>query len=157
MTTLICYDLHGHQHPVAVDDLIFRPAAYGIFIENNHILLAQNKTTQLWHPPGGVLESGATPIQSIRQSFTQIVGTVPHIGSLVFVEDQYLYQDNQGWHLSAMYHALYRPTASTTSLFETADETKWAWFEVTELQREQLQFGYEAIKAGHLYLKLQTH
>lgn len=154
MSTIVCYDYNGHPHPTPVEDTLFHPASYGIFIENNHILLVQHPETGLWHPPGSILEANETPTQAVRHHFRRLTGMVPEVGPLVFVEDQYLYNNNQAWHLSILYYALNRPSAVTSSVSEPIHGVTKAWIDVEELQREKLQFGYEAIRAGQLHLKL---
>ncbi|MEM7119145.1 MAG: hypothetical protein AAF614_42400, partial [Chloroflexota bacterium] len=72
----------------------------------------------------------------------------------VFVEDQYLYEDEQAWSLSVLYYALSRPTTTSSTVAEPTSNLTRAWIDLDELQREKLQFGYEAIRAGQLHLKL---
>lgn len=151
MTTIICYDIQGNGIPVAPEALLFRPAVYGLFIENNQILLVRQAETGLWHPPGVVLSNNETPAQAVRQSFRKMTGMTPALGPLLFVEDQFfLDAERKAWHFSVMYYGLQRPSAAAT--LSESDEV--AWVSLANLRREQMQFGYEAIQAGKLQLKL---
>ena len=69
MSSIVCYDIHGNAVPIAAESIIFRPAVYGIFIENEQILLQQQPQTSLWHPPGTRLTASDTPTQIIRHHF----------------------------------------------------------------------------------------
>ncbi len=154
MTHIVCYDLFGNAHTATEENTLFRPASYGIFIENNHILLVQQAKTGLWHPPGAILDESQSPTQIVRTHFRRLMGMVPVVGPLVYVEDQYLYQDEQAWSLSVLYYALSRPTTASSTVAEPTSNLTRAWIDLDELQREKLQFGYEAIRAGQLHLKL---
>lgn len=154
MTSTVFYDFSGTPHYAPIEEILFRPASYGIFIENHHILLVQHPETGLWHPPGGVLNSHQTPAQKVRSHFRRVMGLVPEVGPLVFVEDQHVFNDDQAWHLSALYYALRRPTAVSSSVSEPTSKLTRAWIDLEELQREKLQFGYEAIRAGQLHHKI---
>lgn len=55
MATVICYDVDGNTVSVSPGALLFRPAVYGIFIENNQILLVRDAASNLWQPPGAPL------------------------------------------------------------------------------------------------------
>jgi ADP-ribose pyrophosphatase YjhB (NUDIX family) len=67
------------------------------------------------------------------------------------VEDQYVMDsDRRAWHLSVVYYALERPSTAAT----ISDSSKIEWVPLDELDRSQMQFGYEAVQAGRLRLKL---
>ncbi|MBK7893853.1 MAG: NUDIX domain-containing protein [Candidatus Promineifilaceae bacterium] len=155
MATIVCYDIHGNAVPVAAEAITFRPAVYGIYIENTQILLQKQPQTGLWHPPGTMLAPSDTPTQAIRHYFRQIAGLTPVIGSLLFVEDQYFLDEaRRAWKLSAMYYGLERPLTTATTLTESDEANQIEWVPLANLQRTQFQFGYEAVQAGKLQQKL---
>ncbi|RMH02304.1 MAG: hypothetical protein D6706_00395 [Chloroflexi bacterium] len=153
MATIRCYDIYGDSVPVAPEALTFRPAVYGIFLNNNHILLMRHPKTDLLYPPGEILTPSQTPTQAIRHTFRRLLGTTPLLGPLLYVEDRYYLDESRtAWHLSQLYYALDRPT-TMAALPQQADSDV-DWIPLKELTREQLWFGYEAIKAGRLRLDL---
>jgi ADP-ribose pyrophosphatase YjhB (NUDIX family) len=155
MATIVCFDIHGNTVPVAAESITFRPAVYGIFIENGQVLLQKQPQTGLWHPPGMLLAASDTPTQVIRHYIRQIMGLTPVIGSLLFVEDQYFIdEERRAWKLSAMYYGLERPLSSATALTESEEASHTGWVPLADLKREQFQFGYEAVQAGKLQQKL---
>lgn len=154
MTMIYCYDRNGTAVAIPPDAVAFRPAAYGLLIENEQILLSTDAHTNLWHPPGHRLEPHETPTQALKHHLHKVAGLTPLIGPLVFVEDQYrVDEEGQAWHLSLLYYALNRPPYSTITLgdMETSDVK---WVRLAHLERSNLQFGYEAIQAARLHLKL---
>jgi ADP-ribose pyrophosphatase YjhB (NUDIX family) len=151
MATILCHDVEGHTIPVASEAVIFRPAVYGILIEHNQVLLQKHPDTALWQPPGAVLLENETPAQTIRHAFRQLTGMSPRLGPMLFVEEQYVIDGEQrAWHFGVVYYALERPSTATT----LAQSNKIEWVALDSLQRQQMQFGYEAVQAGRLQLKL---
>lgn len=152
-----CYDALGNVVPVPDDSVQFRPAVYGILIdEYEQVLLLRHPQTNLWQPPGSILDPQETPKQAVRVYFRRITGITPNVGSLLLVEDQYhITQDEKAWHLSMMYYAMEKPTLTTTTMGESSDpDIDTRWVPMAELDRTKLQFGWEAILAGQLQQKL---
>lgn len=155
MNSIICYDWEGNAHSVAVEHVQFRPAVYGIFIENDQVLLVRHPHTDRWQPPGGILRSDETPSQAVRHYFRQITGMTPRLGPLLSIDDQYLIDENeQAWHLSVLYYALDRPEATVATLTEIESSAQPEWVHLAQLRREDLQLGYDAIEAARLRLSL---
>ena len=151
MKQIVCYNPEGLPVSVPADSLIFRPAVYGIFIENQQVLLMRSSDDDLWHPPGGILQPHEPPTQAVRHFFRDITGMTPKLGPLLHVEEKYrIDDDGQAWHLALLFYALDRPAATVATLTEIESAIQPDWIPLNELQREQLQLGYEAIEAGKL-------
>ncbi len=149
-----CYDQDGELVAVPADDVVFRPAAYGILIENEQILLASNPQTGLWQPPGRILEPHETPTHALKHHLRRLAGLTPLVGPLLYVEDQHrLDEKGRAWHLSVLYYALDRPPYPTMDLTEM-ETFAAAWVPLADVKRLNLQFGYNAIQAGRLRLTL---
>ena len=154
-TTILCYDQNGLSAAIAEEQITFSPAAYGILIENNQLLLQRHPVTDLWRLPGGVLAAQETPGQAVRRHFRAVTGMTPLLGPLLHVEEQYwLEGEGQGRHLSVLYYALERPTALVAGLINFDHPERPEWIALDALDRSQLQFGYEAIQAARLRLNL---
>jgi len=153
MSNVDCFDKEGNLVSVPADGVTFRPAVYGIFIEDDHILLLSDPQTGLLFPPGRILNPGDTPLQAIRQDYRRLTGVTPLVGPLLFVEEQYrLDEHGRAWRLSAMYYALERPSTAALTFHVEEDGPQLDMYLLDKLQRHQLQFGYEAIQAGVLRL-----
>ena len=75
---------------------------------------------------------------------------LPVVRSLVFVEDQYRVEETgQAWHLSALYYQLARPDAAA-AIVDLRGAFLPEWVPLSDLQRTQMQFGFEAVQAGRL-------
>jgi ADP-ribose pyrophosphatase YjhB (NUDIX family) len=155
MSMVRCYDVTGNAVTIASEAITFRPAVYGIFIENQQIILLKHPITDLWFPPGRILESHEIPTQVVRHYFRRYTDMMPALGSLLFVEDQYRVDENgRAWHLSALYYALSRAGATVTAGSGPVETVPYEWIPLSALKRDRMMFGYEAIQAGQLRLKI---
>jgi ADP-ribose pyrophosphatase YjhB (NUDIX family) len=129
--------------------------AYGILVENDQVLLHSHPGTDLWRPPGGVVESFQTPELAICRYFQASAGIMPRVESLLQTEERY-WVDNQeqAWRLSVMYYVLRRPSTGIAGLVDFEKPARPEWVPVDDLHREQVQFGYQAIKAARLRRQL---
>lgn len=155
MQTVRCYDAQGNAADVAVDQLEFTPAVYGIFIENEQILLLRHPQTKRWVLPGAWLGVKETPHELLRRVFRQLLGITPEIGPLLFLEDRYELDRRQGWHVATLYHAVERPTTAVAAPVQMRQNSIASWLPLNQVQRHEMQFGYEAIQAGELRLRLR--
>ncbi len=154
MPLVICYDIKGTAVSVPSNTLTYQIAVYGILIEREQILLIRHPQTNLWHPPGDVLQGQDAPTSAIRHHFRQVTGMTLRLGALLLVEEKYVIDEtDQPQHRSILYYALDRPQVTTASLTEIKQENQPEWLDIADLNRTQLQFGFNAIMAGHLRLK----
>ncbi len=143
-----CFDAHGRL--VSVEKATFRPAAYGILIDEYHqVFLARVPGEPYWALPGGVLQPHETPKRTVQYHFRRATGMTPQVGSLLFVEERYQLAGNgEAWRLTAFYYALSRPLITAVSLGKVDESAvEGRWFPLADLSRKELQFGYEAIRA----------
>lgn len=155
MNTVRCYDAAGNAVAVAPEAITFRPAVYGIFIENQQVVLLAQPQTNLWRPPGRILQSHEVPTQVVRHTFRQVTDMMPALGPLLFVEDQYrVDEDGRAWHLSVLYYALNRAEVTPTTFTGISPAPQYEWIPLSALRRDRMLFGYEAIQAGRLRLRL---
>ncbi len=147
MTTIVCYDPQGQPVPVAESALTYRLAAYGIFTENNEILLLHDTETDWFAWPGAVLAVGERPLQVVSRAYHQLTGVVPRVGPLVLMEDLYQIDgDGRAWHLSAMYYWLERPSATSISLMALNNNLRPRLVQASDVNINQLKFGRQALQ-----------
>ncbi|NHZ72077.1 MAG: hypothetical protein GWP17_03215, partial [Aquificales bacterium] len=155
MTTIQIFDVQGHAQTVSSENLIFRPAVYGIFIEHDQILLLRNLKTQLLLPPGRIVAENESPTQAIRHYFRNQAGITPLLGPLLFIENQYRQENGRFWQLSVLYYAIERPSTASIRFSENEElPTQPDWVQLNSLDQTQFQFGFEAVQAGKLRLQL---
>lgn len=150
MNSICCYDIWSNPVQVSPDTIAFSPAVFGIMIEGGKVLLTRHPQTNLWHPPGCLLGLLETPLQAVRRHFLALTGFLPQMGPVIYVEDQYrVDEQDQAWHLSALYYALDRPLGHVIAL--SSEHGKHASLvDIIELERSQMQFGFDAIRAGSM-------
>lgn len=149
MSEIQCYDDDGQAHITAAESLQFSPAVYGIFIENDRLLLLSRKSTGLYAPPGCILTPNENPAQAIRHYFRRLANITPVLGPLLFIEDQCRWLDARAWQISALYYALERPFTASIHLNESVEtEATPEWIDLFDLQRSRFQFGFKAVAAG---------
>lgn len=71
-TIIISKDICGNEYKVAVDDLVWRPSAYGIVINLNKILLV--KESNKYHLPGGGVNLGEDPLRAVVREVKEETG-----------------------------------------------------------------------------------
>lgn len=150
--TITCYDVHGNTVAVAAESVVYRPAVYGLLLENARLLLAVHPQTGLWHPPGLILQTQMQPEQAIQYYMQQLLQFVPQVDSLLWLEERHLVDGQQrAWRLSAVYYGLKRPFDSKANTLET--ETL-QWVPLTRIEPTKMQFGYAAFLAARRHWQL---
>ncbi len=153
MTTVDIFDVQGHLHAVPAKNILYRPAVYGIFIEQDQILLLRDQSTDLLLVPGRHLEENEVPAQALRTYFREWAGITPLLGTLLFIENQYQQEAEQFLQLSALYYEVKRPSLASITFPQKEGQYAPEWIQFDNVDRTQFQFGYEAIQAGKLYLQ----
>ena len=70
--TITSTDIYGNHYEVPVDQLVWRPAAYGIVINNGKILLT--KQHDAFHLPGGGTDLGEMPVDGVIREVKEETG-----------------------------------------------------------------------------------
>ncbi len=147
---VFCSDDFGQLVPVEREALLFRPAVYGILLENTQVLLHAHARTGRWHLPGGFVEREQAPDQALRLHFRSTTGMMPVIQSVAMVDDLFYYDGEQGYRLSALYYLVGRPSAGLANLIDFNNEARPEWVSLSTLDRLDMQFGFDAIQNAQL-------
>lgn len=144
---VLCGDMYGQLVGVPRSEVAFRPAAYGLLIENGRVLLQKHPTTDLLHPPGGMVLAEETISETLRQHFRAATGITPQLGALLMVEQAWrVDRSQQGWSLGVMYYELERPSSGRASVVNFENPARPNWYAIADVAREQMQFGFEAFE-----------
>ena len=84
---VICRDIHGERHEVAVEDLAFRPSVYGVAIRDGKVLLVPQ-----WDGydfPGGGVELGETLDEAFRREVFEETGLAVERGEVLVCESDF--------------------------------------------------------------------
>ncbi|MFW6183919.1 MAG: NUDIX hydrolase [Chloroflexota bacterium] len=143
--------LFSKQSEPAAGEQIFRPAVYGILIENHYALLQQDAQSGLWRPVGTILEQGQTPLQALCVRFRAVAHFSPSPGPLVYMEERRnIDADGRCWRLSHLYYLVHAQSGIVTETDGPNGDgsQQVAWLPVHELSRDQMAFGYVAIQTA---------
>jgi ADP-ribose pyrophosphatase YjhB (NUDIX family) len=140
-------DGHGRVHLVPRHTIQYSPAVYGILVEENRTLLCTHPTSGFYQFPGGHVALGQTVEQAMRQQFRTATGITPYVGQLLLTEEMWLWDETSGaWNLTHLYYRLSRPPIGHMGLIDFENPAKPDWVPLPQLQRTQLQFGYDALQ-----------
>ncbi len=148
MQKIRCYDNQGKAVEVALADLGFDTAVYGILILAEHVLLQRDRHTKLWLLPGDRLGQGEIPQNLLEDSFNQLLKKIYSVGALVKVEDRYIIdQRHKAWHLATLYYQMERPLTPYAAL-PPLQHPHFEWVPLNALNRKDMLFGYTAVTAA---------
>lgn len=103
--TVTCIDINGDKHEVPVNELTWRPAAYGIVIKDGKILLSKQFGNG-YDVPGGGLELGELPEQAVIREIKEETGIDAKNPKLLSVETSFfkMTHDNGRCHQSLLFY-----------------------------------------------------
>lgn len=140
-----CVDDEGELIAVPAEQVTFRPAVYGILIDNGRVVLERQGPKNLWRPPGDRMACGQTPAQVLQARFRAATGFAPVRGPLLLLEEQHrVDEEGNAWHLAVMYYALRRPPGGVAVMGDDGPQ----WVPLDELAPEKMLFGYRALDAA---------
>ena len=151
MVTVECITLDGSMKQVDADRLILRPAAYAVIVSGDKLLLVRLLHTLKYHLPGGGIEPGETPQESLRREVREETGIEIEVGPLAHCEELCFYYDpsDRAYRGQHSYY-LCRPL-STTLLREDQVEVGSAeepgWVPLDALSPEDFQVGGQTMLA----------
>ena len=94
--TVKCITLYGKDKRVSIEKLIIRPAAYGIVVRDNKILLLTCKHTGKYWLPGGGLEKGEKLEDSLKREMIEETGAkIKNIEFCFFKEINFYYDPHK--------------------------------------------------------------
>lgn len=107
MTTVPCRTLTGGIRDVPIEAISFRPAAYGLIINEGEILLLRNRHTGKYIFPGGGVHIGERLEAAVIREVQEETGLTVTAESLAHLSDYCFYYapSDEAWHcLSFFYH-----------------------------------------------------
>ncbi len=97
---IICEDKDGKKYEVFAGELSFRPAVYGIIIQNGEVLLS--KQWDGYDFPGGGINLGETIEEALKREVKEETGFEVKIGKLVTCENSF-YKRVKGDYIHAIF------------------------------------------------------
>ena len=144
-----CRTLDGTTKLVRDKELILRPAAYAILVDQGKLLVLRLRHSGKLHLPGGGVHTGERIKDTLKREVKEETGLEIEVGRFAHFEEIFFYFNPS----EKAYHGLhffYLCSALTLQL--TADERvddfaaeKPRWVEITDLQPQDFQVHGEAI------------
>ena len=135
---IICRDHFGKEYQVTADQLIFRPAIYGIIIKNNKILLS--KQWDGYDLPGGGIELGETFEAALTREVKEETGFNVKVGDLVTCQTSFFRsRSGKNLHSIHLYHFCKIISGEISTEFLDENEKTYAaaaeWHDLTEISK----------------------
>jgi len=143
MQMITCNAFLGGTHSVPLENLVFRPAVYGIIVGDGKMMVVTNRRTgKLWFPGGGV-ELGERMETALKREVREETGIEIEVGDFEGFEENFFYYDP----LDEAFHSLlffYRCTPKTfipvpSHLVDDGEATNPHWVELGNLKPEDFE------------------
>ncbi len=143
MQKITCNAFLGGTHSVPLEKLVFRPAVYGIIINDGKMMVVTNRRTgKLWFPGGGV-ELGERLEAALKREVREETGLEIEVDSFEGFEENFFYYDP----LDEAFHSLlffYKCTPKTfvpipSHLVDDGEVTQPRWVEIEKLKIDDFQ------------------
>lgn len=135
--TIVCKDIKGKQHKVAVKELSFRPSVYAVIIRENKILLS--KQWDGYDFPGGGVDLGETINNALIREVKEETGLKIKVGKIVACENSFFVLPFGGGavHSILMYYLCEVVGGSISTDYFDEHEKKYAdkpeWIDISEI------------------------
>lgn len=105
MKTVTAHDIHGTTYKIAVDQLSWRPAVYGVIIRDDKVLLA--KEWDGYDFPGGGVKLGETIEEALVREVKEETGFDVIVGKILLTKSSFFKKVVSGTYVQSilMYYA----------------------------------------------------
>ncbi len=138
MQRITCNAFLGGTHSVPLEKLVFRPAVYGIIINDGKMMVVTNRRTgKLWFPGGGV-ELGERLEAALKREVREETGLEIEVDSFEGFEENFFYYDPLD-EAFQMFQFFYKCTPKTfapipSHLVDDGEATDPRWVELKSLK-----------------------
>ncbi len=151
MRLVDCIDLNGVIRQIPRDQVILRPAAYGIILKESQVLLVKMDATGKYHLPGGGIEAGERMAETLAREVREEAGIEIEIGKLVHFEEDFFYYNPSGRAYQGLhFYFLCRPMGEGLIGDEEVEDGSAGeprWVAIGSLRAEEFQIHGETIIA----------
>jgi nucleoside triphosphatase len=132
-----CMSLSGSMKLIDEEEVSVRPAAYGIIIRENRILLMTMRANGKYHLPGGSIEKGETIECALRREVTEETGIELGRIRFAYLDEIFYYYDpsksaHHGLHFLYVCEPISRDTIPDSQVNDASAE-KPRWVEIFSL------------------------
>lgn len=148
MKTIDCFDLWGRAVAVPAGQVVIRPAAYAIIVQDGRLLALRGRATGKLHLPGGGLEPGETLEQALHRELGEETGLEAAVEGFLFFTEHFFYtQSGHAYHgLSFFYRcAITGGVLLADELVNDDFAERPRWLPVADLHPEDFHHSGERI------------
>lgn len=119
---ITCRDIDGNPHEVPLEQLSFRPSAYGVIVYDGKVLLTRFKDG--YDFPGGGIALGERIADAIAREVREETGVSVQVDTLLHVEDDFFTHPvtKKSHHTLLLFYACSNPTGEiSTEMFDASD------------------------------------
>ena len=150
MKIIRCVDLHGQEVEVNVDSLEYRPAVYGLVVENGKLLVYRSKNSGTLMLPGGQVEKGERMREALAREVREEVGMEIERAEFFYADDDFYFNEikNQGYQVYCYYYfCQLKKDQAGIIIHPGAEVTDFQWVPVATLRTEDFHVsGREPIR-----------
>lgn len=148
-TEIECVTLHGGRARHRAAEFRFRPAAYGIAVRGEAVLLGRSAFSGLWDPPGGAVAAWEEMVVGLRREFCEETGVRPENPRLFRVLEGYFSIFGRAYHSLRFFYLVDLPSGLGEGQLrpEPGELSELAWREPASLRPEECPPGvWEVIR-----------
>lgn len=140
--SVTCHDIEGNTYQVSANKLTFRPAVYGVIIQNNKVLLS--KQWDGYDFPGGGIELGESTEEALEREVKEETGIEVNVGQILHSEHSFFKLPFKGTfvHSIHLYYQCEMIAGELSTQFLVAQEQEYAgmpeWIDLDRLDQVKI-------------------
>lgn len=148
--TVICHDIKGNKYEVSASDLTFRPAVYGVVVNDNKILLS--KQWDGYDFPGGGIELGEKIEDALIREVKEETGFNVEVGNILYSNSSFFklpYKENFVHSIHIYYQCHITGGKLSTEFFDEFEKQyadKPEWISLSKIPEIKIYSSVEARK-----------
>jgi nucleoside triphosphatase len=149
VTEIECITLNGRMKLVKVDQLILRPAVYGVIVQDSKLLVLRMRETGKYHLPGGGIHGGERLEAALKREIREETGIEVDGVKLAHFEEIFFYYDpsDRAYHGLHFFFTCEPKTVLVLADDEVDDKSAECprWVEIRDLKPTDFQAHGDAI------------
>jgi 8-oxo-dGTP diphosphatase len=158
--SVICHDIKGEKYEVLTEELNFRPAAYGIIIKDDKILLC--RIFDGYDFPGGGIKKGENIEESLKREIYEETGITTQPDKIITATEDFFIsiESKRKLHSILLYYLCKNPEGNISTDFFDNDEKKTMkeaeWIDLKDIKNIKFINGIDSIKLIENAIKLSN-